>query len=112
MGLASNIKYRTRLADGESSAVTYNIYSGKMGTEGMKGDWNMSDWMVESGMLPEGRLQRFDVMMGAAVGVDFFDLLEVHLGYDWGLLNRYRKDKADDMKMHRNQFTLSVSIRF
>lgn len=112
MGLSSNMKYRTRLADGESSAVTYNIYNGKMGTENMKGDWNMSDWMVESGMLPEGRLQRFDVMMGAAVGVDFFDLLEVHVGYDWGLLNRYKKDKADDLKMHRNQLTLSVSIRF
>lgn len=112
MGLASNMKYRTRLADGESSSVTYNIYSGKMGTENMKGEWDMSQWMLDSGMLPGGRLQRFDVMMGAAVGADFFDLLEVYVGYDWGLVNRYLKDKADDLNLRRNQLTLSVSIRF
>ena len=112
MGLSSNMKYRTRYADGESSAVTYNIYSGKMNVDGMNGSWDMSEWMNESGMLPDGRLKRYDVMMGAAVGVDFFDLLEVHVGYDWGLVNRFRKDIADELKMNRNQFTLSVSLRF
>lgn len=112
MGLSSNLKYRTRYADGESSAVTYNIYSGKMDVENMKGSWDMSEWMNESGMLPDGRLKRYDVMMGAAIGVDLFDLLEVHMGYDWGLINRYRGNVADELKMTRNQFTLSVGIRF
>ena len=57
-------------------------------------------------------LKRYDVMMGAAIGVDLFDLLEVHMGYDWGLINRYRGNVADELKMTRNQFTLSVGIRF
>jgi hypothetical protein len=51
-------------------------------------------------------------MLGASIGADFFDVLEVRLGYDWGLINRYKKDIAEDLKMRRGQFNLSVAIRF
>ena len=51
-------------------------------------------------------------MMGAAIGADFFNLMEVRLGYDWGLVNRYKKTVTEDLKMHRGQFTLSVGVRF
>ena len=63
-------------------------------------------------MLPEGALRRFDVMLGASIGADFFEVLEVRLGYDWGLINRYKKEIAQDLKMRRGQFNLSVAIRF
>lgn len=113
MGLSSKMKYRTRFADGESSAVTHNIYKGEMDADGMlDGRWNMVEWINETGMLPEGRLRRFDVMLGASVGADFFDMLEVRVGYDWGLINRYKKDIGEDLKMRRGQFNLSVSVRF
>jgi hypothetical protein len=113
MGLSSNMRYRTRFSDGVSTGATYNIYKGEMDTENMKGDrWNIAEWINESGMLPEGRLQRGDIMMGAAIGADFFNLMEVRLGYDWGMLNRYKKTVTEDLKMHRGQFTLSVGVRF
>jgi hypothetical protein len=63
-------------------------------------------------MYPEGRIGRFDVMLGASVGAHFFHVLEVRVGYDWGLINRYRKDIADLYTMRRGQFTLSAGIRF
>ena len=63
-------------------------------------------------MLPEGALRRFDVMLGASIGADFFEVLEVRLGYDWGLINRYKKEIAQDLKMRRGQFNLLVAIRF
>lgn len=113
MGLSSKMKYRTRFEDGESTAVTYNIYRGEMDTSLNTGDkFDLEDWMNNTGMLPEGRLKRFDVMLGASVGADFYDMLEVRIGYDWGLINRYRKDLSDDLKMRRGQFTLSVGVRF
>lgn len=113
MGLSSNMRYRTRFTDGVSTGVTYNIYKAEMDTENMKGDrWDIAQWVNDSGMLPEGRLQRGDIMMGAAIGADFFNLMEVRLGYDWGMINRYKKTVTEDLKMHRGQFTLSVGVRF
>lgn len=113
MGLSSKMNYRTRYADGESSAVTYNIYKGEMGVNGeLDGRWNLMEWVKQTGMLPDGTLKRFDVMLGAAIGADFFDILEVRIGYDWGLMNLYKKEVAEDLKMHRGQFNLSVAVRF
>jgi opacity protein-like surface antigen len=112
-GLSSNLKYRTRFADGETSAVTYNIYKGEMGVNGvLDGQWNLKEWVEQTGMLPDGSLNRFDVMLGAAIGADFFNVLEVRIGYDWGLINRYKKEIAEDLIMRRGQFNLSVAVRF
>ena len=113
LGASSKMKYRTRFEDGQSSIVTYNIYKGEMDASQAAGDkFDLEDWMVTTGMLPEGSLKRFDVMLGASVGADFFNKLEVRLGYDWGLVNRYRKQLADDLKMRRGQFNLTVGVRF
>ena len=51
-------------------------------------------------------------MLGASVGAHFFEILEVRLGYDWGLLSRSRKDVADEYALRRGQFTLSLGLRF
>lgn len=112
MGLSSKYKYRTRLAEDSITSVDYNLYNQKVNTKGTSSVFDLEDWMAGSGMYPEGKLGRFDIMLGASVGANFFHLLEVRLGYDWGLINRYRKDVADMYSMHRGQFTLSVGIRF
>lgn len=113
MGASSKMKYRTRFDDGKSSIVTYNIYKGEMDASQMTGDkFDLEDWMRTTEMLPEGRLNRFDVMLGASLGADFFNKLEVRLGYDWGLINRYKKELSDDLKMRRGQFSLTVGVRF
>ena len=109
MGLSSKFKYKTKLGD-NVSGVDYNLYNGKLDSTGEASV--LREWMESTGMYPEGRLGRFDVMLGASVGAHFFHVLEVRLGYDWGLINRYRKDIADLYSMRRGQFTLSAGIRF
>lgn len=111
MGLSSKYKYKTRLSDAVAS-VDYNLYNGRMTTSGWSEIFNLEEWMEASGMFPHGRIGRFDVMLGASVGADFFHFLEVRIGYDYGLLNKYLKDAADIYSMHRGQFTLSAGIRF
>ena len=111
MGLSSKYMYKTKL-ENNVLAVDYNLYNGKITSSGNSALFNLENWMETSGMYPEGRLGRFDVMLGASVGAHFFHVLEVRVGYDYGLLNRYRKDIADMYSMHRGQFTLSAGIRF
>lgn len=112
MGLSSKYIYRARLSDIATTSVEYNMYSGKIKTTGSSPLFDLQDWMNDSGMYPHGRLGRGDVMLGAAVGAHFFHVLEVRIGYDYGLVNRYRKDVDDIYSMHRGQFTLSAGIRF
>ena len=111
MGLSSKYQYKTKLAD-SVLAVDYNLYNQKITASGSSSLFDLEDWMAKSDMYPEGRLGRFDVMLGASVGAHFFHVLEVRIGYDYGLINRYRKEIADLYSMRRGQFTLSAGIRF
>ena len=111
MGLSSKYQYKTKLAD-SVLAVDYNLYNQKITASGSSSLFDLEDWMAKSDMYPDGRLGRFDVMLGASIGAHFFHVLEVRVGYDWGLINRYRKDIADLYTMRRGQFTLSAGIRF
>lgn len=111
MGLSSRMQYRAKIGESTSSA-TYNIYKAETKLSGDSQIFDVGAWMVSSGMLPEGKLRRFDVMLGASVGADFFDILEVRIGYDWGLVNRYKGALANDFKMKRGQLTLSAGVRF
>lgn len=54
-------------------------------------------------------LQRFDVMLGAGVGLEFNDMIRFQVGYDAGMLNRYR---SDNFNVHRNQLTAGVAFLF
>ncbi len=101
-----------RVQDAASLSSSYDLYSGKFKTSGAAEGMDAEQWLKTDGGIPEGRLKRFDVMLGASVGADFFSLLEVRAGYDWGLVNKYRGDLADEKKMYRGQFTLSVGLRF
>ena len=110
VGLSSKYIYRTRLSENSTTSVEYNLYNAKVKASGASGD--LEQWMTQSGMYPHGRIGRGDVMLGGSVGAHFFHILEVRLGYDYGLINRYRKDVADIYSMNRGQFTLSAGIRF
>ena len=111
MGLSSKFKYKAKLSD-HVVGVDYNLYNGKIDSTGDASIFDLGGWMEDSGMYPEGRLGRFDVMLGASVGAHFFHVLEVRIGYDYGLINRYRKEVAELYSMRRGQFTLSAGIRF
>lgn len=109
-GLSSRMNYRTRIQDDVTNTLSYNVYSGKFKSPDEAGVFE--SWTKENGGLPYGRVRRFDVLLGAGIGADFFRILEVRAGYDWGLVNRYSGELAADKKMYRGQFTLSVGLRF
>lgn len=52
-------------------------------------------------------MKRFDIMVGGSVGVEFMDQFRISVGYDWGLLNRYK-----DLNSHRGQLRVGVSYLF
>lgn len=111
-GVASNMKYRTRISEDAISSATYDIYKGKFIDSQNNTLFSVEDWMETVGMLPDGRLQRFDVLLGASVCATFLDIFDVKIGYDWGLVNRYKKEVAYDLKMKRSQLTISVGVKF
>ncbi len=53
--------------------------------------------------------KKFNLFLGAGVGVDFFDTIRVKLGYDIGLLNR---SSADNTKINDAQFYVGVAYLF
>ena len=112
MGLSSKYKYMTRFSDDAISSVEYNLYNARVTASGLSSVFDLEDWMRTSGMYPKGRIGRADVMLGASVGVHFYHIIELRVGYDYGLMNRYRKDIAYVYNMRRGQFTLSAGIRF
>lgn len=108
-GLSSTMKFRARIDDSVNAAISYNLYSGKVRTND-----GMPDF-IESGleaMFPEARYRRADVQLGGSVGVRFMDILEAQIGYDWGLVNKYKGETLDDLAMRRQQFYISVGLRF
>lgn len=108
-GLSSSMKYRARIDDSVNAAISYNFYNGKVRTnDGMP---DFIENIIEK-QFPETRYRRADVQVGASAGVRFFDVFEAQIGYDWGIVNKYRGDTLDDLKMRRQQFYISIGVRF
>ncbi len=104
-GLSAKMKYRASI-NGENSAVSYNYYNAKVRSN----DQDLSD-MVDT-TFPSSRYRSFDVQLGASAGVKFLNMFEAQIGYDWGLINKYKDDTLDDLRMKRQQFYISLGIRF
>lgn len=107
-GLASQLKYRARIGD-VNAAYSYNYYSGKIKTND-KMSSDIVEWVSEQ--LPETRYRRADMQFGCSAGVRFLDFLEAEIGYDWGFVNKYKGQTNDDLKLRRQQFYLTLGLRF
>lgn len=108
-GLASKMKCRARLGDGQNAATSYNFFTGKSKvTDNMTGE--MSEWI--SAQYPETKYRRFDAQVGGSVGIRFLEIMEAQIGYDWGLVNKYKGETLDDLRMRRQQLYISVGLRF
>ena len=109
MGLAANEKFTATgdlLGSTVTGSVTYNMYSG--GTKSESGAFTklMNEYM------PEGAMTRFDVLMGGGIGIDVLKFVSVRGGFDYGLLNRYKGEIADNATLNRMQFFVSVGVKF
>lgn len=54
-------------------------------------------------------LNRFDIMLGGGVGVEIMEKFRINVGYDFGMLSRY---KNNDTAYRRNQLTAGVAFLF
>ena len=103
-GLASSLKCRSRINDSEIGKFTYNYYTKKT---------DSSNGFAYTPDTPESRMRRIDVMMGAGLGVELYDMAVVKFGFDWGLVNKNKdKNVADYLSTLRNTFYLGVGVRF
>lgn len=87
--------------------ISYNYFTGNVRYDGIELMADAED--PYRAMLPDFRYNRFDVQMGAGVGIELVSLIEIKAGYDWGLLNRYR---GDGLEIRRDQFYVAVGLRF
>lgn len=108
-GLASSLTYRARINDSDNAAISYNFYNGKVRTNDKMPDFISS---IIEGQFPDARYRRADVQLGASAGVRFMEVFEAQIGYDWGVVNKYKGETLDDLKMRRQQFYISLGIRF
>lgn len=88
--------------------AVYHNYSGKVTTKNLPKEF-------EENMNEYGRMSNygwFDVKLGLALGFEVFEALDIRLGYNWGLVNRYTGEAKDRLKMHTNNFYLTLSYCF
>ena len=89
-----------------SGEVSYNYYTGKFSSSSDE----ITDIVASSGLFPDQKVYgRFDVMVGGGVGIQVIRFLDIKVGYDYGLVNRYRKEV--DKTVNRGQFYVGVGVR-
>ncbi len=109
-GLVAKQKYIVSgdiLGTNINGEVSYNLYTGKVKTDGI--DIFQDGENPVDGIVPDYMYNRFDVQLGGGVGIEVLKFLEVKVGYDFGLINRYKGDAAE---LYRNQFYAAVGFRF
>lgn len=107
-GLSSKLSYRTRISGSSAGTYVYNYHKGNAKVEGMPAE--IQSWATAQ--QPGYKFRRFDAQLGVAAGAEFFDIFEVKFGFDFGLVNKVKGDLAQDFKTHRNQFNLTLGLRF
>lgn len=109
-GLVAKQKYIVSgdiLGSNINGEVSYNLYTGKIKTDDI--DISQDGENPVEGITPDYMYNRFDVQLGGGVGIEVLKFLEVKVGYDFGLMNRYKGDAAE---LYRNQFYAAVGFRF
>ena len=90
-------KSGVRIIGDANAAYSYNYFSGKVKTND-KMSAEIVEWM--SGQLPDAKYRRVDMQLGCSAGVRFLNFIEAEIGYD------------HDLRLRRQQFYLSVGLRF
>jgi hypothetical protein len=85
---------------------SWDLYCGRLRGKDPNGNKVSEKW-------DEGdRLSRFDLQMGAGLGVQYKKMM-VELGYDWGLMNRVKEAYlAEDTTIRRSRFVMGVGFMF
>lgn len=72
--------------------------------------WKVLDVSYEKNHYDEdGDLQRFDLALGAGVGIDLFQMVRIKFGYDWGLLDL---NKTDSIQLRNSGWHIGAAFLF
>lgn len=100
------LKSADKLSIAGIGEISYNYYTGKLSSSSVE----INDIVASSGLFPDQKVYgRFDVMVGGGVGIQVIRFLDIKVGYDYGLVNRYRKEV--DKTVNRGQFYVGVGVR-
>ena len=100
------LKSADKLSVAGIGEISYNYYTGKFSSSSDE----ITDIVASSGLFPDQKVYgRFDVMVGGGVGIQVIRFLDIKVGYDYGLVNRYRKEM--DKTVNRGQFYVGVGVR-
>ena len=99
VGLSHTYSYD--FADG---SLKYNYYTGKFKSGALDEE--------DTQHLGLPQYKRFDVTVGGGIGVELFNFLELKVGYDWGVTDRFKGDIAQSATCNRDMFYAAVGFRF
>ena len=55
---------------------------------------------------------RFNISLGAGIGVDLAEMVRVNFGYHYGLLNMYKGDNSSDYKINNSYWSVGAAFLF
>lgn len=92
------------------SDFRYDNYTGKLEYTYFPYDDSVKESISEQFRETAMLQKRMDISLGGSIGLNIIRQIELEIGYDLGLLNRYRDQK--DMIYHRNCFRFTLSYIF
>lgn len=108
-GLDSQDKWSLEMTSGNTvtthTAVTHN-YTGKIDADGVPDNIRK---ILEARGSDYGW---FDVKLGLGVGIDIMDVVDLKVGYDWGLMNRYTGEDSDNISKRTNRLYVTLAYIF
>lgn len=57
-------------------------------------------------------LNRFNISLGAGIGVDVAEMVRVNFGYHYGLLNMYKGDNSSNYKINNSYWSVGAAFLF
>lgn len=97
------------LGESIDGKVIYHWYSGKVTSKNLSKD--IVD-ALNNQLAGTSGYGWFDVKLGLAVGFEIIEAIDLKLGYNWGLVNRYAGEGKDQFKLHTNNFYIGLSYMF
>lgn len=98
----------------ENENFNFFLYAGPKFMFGLKsqfvGELVTTNWYAKQ---LESAYKRFNLMLGLGGGFEIGEHLRIDLGYDWGVLNRYKgalKDSGN--KLYQSMLTVGVAVCF
>ncbi len=76
---------------------------------GLASKWKAGVESLDLYKFSENQYRRFDVLLGASIGIEVFNHMKIKVGYDRGLVNR---NAAKDTKLYNNIVHAGLSFVF